>query len=354
MNSKRILMVLLLALSLLTSACQGRQPTEPPIEATLTDLSEISTQVESTPPLSPTTAPSATPTNPIPTSTGEQAFAAPNATPTSPAAPALLAQPSDTPPPSPTALPTQAPNPTASIAAYDFKELAAGSSFFIFPPFFLGTVDAGPCLESNLVERVSGSDLPVMFVADAQVEYGGRASMCIYGFPLNSMIRVDIYTPEGKLVDTLDLEVQIEDNGLTVLHLPFVLPLYLPHGDWRVIASQGDTSIRRKFEHPLSSGMMITHAPARTHDSLSPADQRRINPYRPGQTMSIEGINFPAGMDLPVGIYSKQGSQYIPLKGQVVRTDNHGAFEHAHRPGRAGARHIFDHPDFESRASRRL
>lgn len=43
--------------------------------------------------------------------------------------------------------------------------------------------------------------------------------------------------------------------------------------------------------------------------------------------MSIEGINFPAGMDLPVGIFSKQGSQYIPLKGQVVRTDNHGAFE---------------------------
>lgn len=43
--------------------------------------------------------------------------------------------------------------------------------------------------------------------------------------------------------------------------------------------------------------------------------------------MSIEGINFPAGMDLPVGIFSKQGSQYIPLKGKVVRTDNHGAFE---------------------------
>ena len=153
MNSKRFLMVLLLALLLFTSACQGRQPAELPIEATLTDQTEISTQVGSTPTISPTTAPSATPTNPIPTSNGEQAFAAPNETPTSPAAPALLAQPGNTPPP-PTAPPTQAPSPTATIAAYDFKELASGSSFFIFPPFFLGTVDAGPCLDSNLVERV--------------------------------------------------------------------------------------------------------------------------------------------------------------------------------------------------------
>ena len=235
--------------------------------------------------------------------------------------------------PRPTATRTRRPTathtPEPTVWAYDFDELNYLSLKPFVPWFFAGQWQSGatgPCASSELVAKAQGVGFPTTLFYESQVERGGLAGLCIYGFPIGETVQVSIEAPGQKPVDRVEVPISDENNGLTMAFLPLRFTLSLPQGEWRTYTSWGDYNLRRKYVHPGSTTPMISHNHPLKAQDLSPADPRRLSPYQSGDRMRVEGIQFEPNLDLPVGLYRKSGNKLVPQAGQVVRTDANGAF----------------------------
>ena len=160
----------------------------------------------------------------------------------------------------------------------------------------------------------------------------GRSFLCIYGITSAGIIdsepvRFRLYQPGGELVDDQIIYYSIFEN-----YIPMYFSLDLPRGKCQATltdACQDQLIIQSDFNYYR---VMVADQPylSLQHelagDVRSPADPRRIASYKPGETIVLAGVNFPAGVEIPIGIYTKEFMKLIPHQGEIAITDNNGEF----------------------------
>lgn len=226
-------------------------------------------------------------------------------------------QPVDIPSLTSTPKPTITPTPTMMI--FDPVEISIGVVLPMFPGIF--TPLPLPC-ESSKSQAINLGLPSVIY------EFNNR--LCIFGFPPNETFNLKIYNPSGDLVDFLRLPSQtigIGSGGTSFSTIPFLLELDLQTGVWRVVAESGSlfTEISIPFgtdNKPILSNSHLLSPPA-----ISPTDPRRRMTYVPGDTLVVQGINFPPETDIPIGIFLRSTyNKLVPKQDVVLRTTFDGAF----------------------------
>lgn len=98
-----------------------------------------------------------------------------------------------------------------------------------------------------------------------------------------------------------------------------------------VSAAHGSLKPRKsKFSYPDTTYPFLSVSHRNTADLPSPADPSRSAPFAAGETVEVRGINYPPGMDLPIGLYRQHRDglkiRLIPLNGDTVRVNPDGSF----------------------------
>jgi len=184
---------------------------------------------------------------------------------------------------------------------YSFPEVVFSGGYLPFEPLLKpGFQYNNPCL---------GSSMTLEFLENYQV-------LCVIGYPKDEKLRISIYNPNGNLVDALWLTV--EDSPIAI---PLRFELDLPIGIWQVVVSLEDMSSNISIPYGLNGKPLLSYYRLLLPPAISPMDPRRLVSYRAGETVVVQGINFPPGTDLPVGIY--EGDK--PIQGEVLRTNADGS-----------------------------
>jgi hypothetical protein len=220
------------------------------------------------------------------------------------------------PPASATATPIPSPEeaspPASEAQAFNFTELN-----------YIGVIpyEGRPCLGTQ--------DSPELKL---KAWNNGRSYLCIYGFTPVELIeskplRFRLYQPGGELVEEQIIYYSPFEN-----YIPMYFSLDFPQGEWQATLTdvcQDQLIVQNGFNYFNS---MIGDQPylSLQHefsgDVPSPADIRRVASYKPGETMILQGVNFPAGVVIPIGIYTREFKKLIPHQGETVTTDNNGEF----------------------------
>lgn len=206
-----------------------------------------------------------------------------------------------------TRTPTVTPTATRSVLSGLIKQLS-----------FVGGGGGGP--ECSLTPPPK---LPAVTIGGNM--YTGGDLVCLYGFREGETVQVRIYDPNNRLA--ADETKTIHDDPawdthftLDTIDLP-QLSNQAPAGRWR-IAAQGERSIAKaNFSFPGDGqGFTLTRA---VEAGTPWYDQKRRKSFAVGDTLLVDGINYPKNRDLPVAIYSEKGAL---VTAQMVRTDSSGDF----------------------------
>lgn len=170
--------------------------------------------------------------------------------------------------------------------------------------------------------------------------------VCLYGFVEGETVQVKIFTPDNTLAASVPVYIRGElmpgeAYTLNQVNLPS-LPLRAPKGKWRVSAVGSQSSAAATFNQPgRDMSFTITRA---VEPGAGWYDPRRMKTLVLGDTLAVDGANYPHNQDIPVGIYTSEGSL---VTAQMARTDNSGSFyadfniSGNFRPGRY---FVFDNP----------
>jgi hypothetical protein len=136
-----------------------------------------------------------------------------------------------------------------------------------------------------------------------------------------------LYQPDGELVDD-----QIQYYSMFENYIPMYFSLDLPRGEWQATLTdvcQDQLIVQTGFNYfndMVSDRPYLSIQHELAGDLRSPADPRRTASYKPGEIVILRGVNFPSGVDIPVGIYSRSFNKLTPHQGEIVTTDNNGEF----------------------------
>jgi hypothetical protein len=201
------------------------------------------------------------------------------------------------------------------------------------------------------------SELPAVEIST--VAYESR--ICLFGFPLDERITVDLHAPNGDVysavfwvvgeVDSVTLvraylsntdeppeasaapgEVYEGVDGATVIQAYLSWPIGLPIGDWHAVVSSTSAQAFASFTsvlEPYSDGPRIHTWP---DIDIHPFENRYCDSYSVGERVAILGTNLGPNEDLVLAIYHAERDP-APLDppaflvySEMVTTDDRGNF----------------------------
>ena len=155
--------------------------------------------------------------------------------------------------------------------------------------------------------------------------YSGGDLVCLYGFREGETVQVRIYDPNNRLAANESTTIQDDpawDTKFTLdtIYLP-QLPNQAPAGQWRITAQGEHSTAKANFNFPGDGqGFTLTRA---VEPGTPWYDQKRWKSFSVGETLLVDGVNFPKNRDIPVAIYSEKGAL---VTAQMVRTNSSGDF----------------------------
>jgi len=156
--------------------------------------------------------------------------------------------------------------------------------------------------------------------------------VCLWGFPPDRAVHVELYDPVGKLVAAHGVTVDQEWAGVGLVHMPLSFA-GRPTGDWVIVAYSAGTRFRAPLhvgepEHPA-----ISIHPLGADPYIAAEYMFHQWGYALGDQIAVFGVGFPPARTLPLGIYRYyasdlyKGDLYSLVYSQEVRTDDQGRFE---------------------------
>jgi hypothetical protein len=296
-------LALLLWLSVAMVACQCSAPAPPPPTEPPEEPTEALEAVEE----GPTETVEEEPTETVEEEATEEPTAEPTAEPTE----EPTDEPTEAPTEEPTEAPTEEPSPSdADVLADLAEEVRTGSHI----PFMMGC-------------RFAPTELPAVQV---RLSSGGCHVLCVWGFPFDEPVHVELYDPAGQFVAAHDetLEQGEPDQSLKVV------PIWLggrSAGDWAVVVNSGGVIATRPFHLPEPDDPTMSIALQGTGPFATEKAACATNTFARSDRISIFGAGFPAVRTLPLGIYEFRESRvtqwvYGLVHGQTVQTDDRGRF----------------------------
>ena len=195
-----------------------------------------------------------------------------------------------------------------------------------------------PDLNSQAVFSIAGGPAPTCLEPEdnslgVAYSYASIATssdhICLYGFPQHEQVTINIYDPGNRLVATIPYIIQnlewAQNQGYALSIVTLMpLPLYAPTGWWRIQVDRPGTDVEAGFNQPGSSQDISLSK------SVSPQvpwyDSRRTKNMIAGETLRVDGANFPKNQEFPVAIYRYTHPNLSLVTAQNVRTDQKGRF----------------------------
>jgi LysM repeat protein len=228
--------------------------------------------------------------------------------------------------------PTRAiPTPTAEGGGLGGgePELVAGLKEEIF--FGAGGADCHlPCGTPE-----PGTPLPAITISDRLDEWGricDFGTVCVYSFPLDEEVTVELYAPVGHLVGSRSYDPAPDSDSGTFISVDLLWPVGLETGTWRVVARSANDLVESTFEIDRPTKPEITIMPPR---NIHPFDMHSWrNEYAAEEPMEIRGSGFEPNGVVRLGIYWYTGDldesenfQVLSLiREQKANTDAWGDF----------------------------
>lgn len=156
--------------------------------------------------------------------------------------------------------------------------------------------------------------------------------VCLYGFQVGEFVEVKIFDPANRLTAKIPVYIQdippfFETETYTVNTVELIpLSAQAPRGKWTIVAEGTLTNLKVTFENPDDSSdytiSKLVHPGTPWYDS-----RRTTRLMKQGETLLVEGVNYPPNQALPVAIYKLGESwQNSLITGQTVWTNSAGTF----------------------------
>jgi len=221
------------------------------------------------------------------------------------------------------------------MPGYTFTELVASTHIMPINPWPSkqkpGTVIQGiPCKNEKSFQTAQNKGLPAIVYDDAMLAQCGRVWLCLFGFPAGAPVSLTLYDPQQNEVGEILIDIQDNYREFTLGKQALNFSLGMSHGDWKVLTIIGDQTLKSKFTYPDTGAPFLSVSYAQFEEVLNPVTQQAEAGYQSGETILIEGINFPPGLELPVGLFSQisvaMDNHLQPVAGEVIGVEQDGAF----------------------------
>lgn len=169
--------------------------------------------------------------------------------------------------------------------------------------------------------------------------------LCLVGFPMYSILQVEIYDPADRLVGSSCYQVveerifRTDYRSHTLVYVNGMNSFAVPPGTWRVRLTSGaqiqDYEFPIKMDQAATAPPMISQSPLPAGIQVNPFDRFYDSKYRPGETIYFQGEHFPPNADLLLGLYYQlepistvQGLKYQlePISTLQAHTNSLGIF----------------------------
>ncbi len=251
------------------------------------------------------------------------------------------AAPSPTAPP-PTAPPTEAPPPNAEPGSNNGSDITGLREQLSYT-----TDEGGPYSDCAVLDVPSA--IPAISALSAE---GAIVTLCLWGFPLDQGVALQLYYPNGDLAAATSMWVEDDtvltqnwfgeaaalgraetlNSGLTVWSVELWTPAGVTTGTWAALGRAGDLHAEGSFDVPAPSASPAVFAvPEDIINYLGgdaqPQDGQHCEIFHADQTATVYGGPFAPGQSYPLGIYSQSdsGSETLVFS-FMVETDATGWF----------------------------
>jgi LysM repeat protein len=171
-----------------------------------------------------------------------------------------------------------------------------------------------------------GGDPQQITYAREQDEY----TLCVYGFPMDEEITVELTAPDGLIVAPRAFSVEEDPIGTTIAKIDLWIPVGLATGNWlatvRSPSGVVSDSIDSRFTQPAINTM--------PEGNIDPFESQKCDTYQPGEQVVARGTNYELSQNFPLAIYHldpdaplQNGGYFLTLaRWQIEETDNQGNF----------------------------
>ncbi len=170
--------------------------------------------------------------------------------------------------------------------------------------------------------------------------------MCLYGFPTNDNLLLDLFDPDDQLVssgnfrfafkqgilqvfylgNSGDVNVvgsAFEEDDVSIIHIGMWWPSSLSGGGWRIVAQSGNMTLESIMEISQVTGIFTM----KPDTLIDPFEWHHCDTYLPDRYMVIIGSGYTGNKDLPIGIYfESRFDLYTLIDSLMVTADNRGNF----------------------------
>lgn len=192
---------------------------------------------------------------------------------------------------------------------------------------------------------------------------GYESRICLFGFPLDERITVDLHAPNGDVysadfwvvaeVDSLTLvraylsntdeppeasaapgDVYEGVGGVTVIQAYLSWPIGLPIGDWHALVHSASAQAVTSFTSVVESYSDRPRIHTWPDSDIHPFENHYCDSYSAGERVAILGTNLEANEDLVLAIYHAEedpsrfvwGAPAFLVYSEMVTTDDRGNF----------------------------
>jgi hypothetical protein len=187
-------------------------------------------------------------------------------------------------------------------------------------------------------------------------------ALCVYDFPQDKELKVDLYAPDGHLVASKTYPKPGMLGERTLLKIKLWMPVGVSTGLWHAtVTTENVTLENQPFLISPITEMAINTMPT---GEINPFETEKIcGVYARGADVVVRGVNFGSILNLPIGIYlytpdipQIDGKYELPfIRSQSVQV-NQGNFSTTFRvepPDKAGTYWVLsilnlDQPNYQS------
>lgn len=197
----------------------------------------------------------------------------------------------------------------------------------------------GPNCEDIIPARADV--LPVLRAYQSR-DHRNAALFCLFGFPTEEHIQIEVYSPQGELAGNerfdpseQSLNLSQEHGSLVTFSFDIWFPAGTQRGEWKILARINDVEVGTTFVVTAPDWPRVDTRPSPNVDMFSIDDCAE---YEIGDQVYISGEGLESEATLPLGIYRiaarevrlASGVYIIPAQltaARYVQTDQLGDFE---------------------------
>jgi hypothetical protein len=165
-----------------------------------------------------------------------------------------------------------------------------------------------------------GDDLPTII---GLYQFADTAILCLFGFPADTTLTLELITPEGEPAGLETVEVIREVSGVPFASVGVGWPAGLPQGEWTAVASADDFNFNGPFQMQATNPRI-----SRQRESIGDLfkDYGKASDYNQtiSENLDVVGIDYPSNVNLPLGLYRFTGlrDEFLQEQAELVHVEN--------------------------------